>query len=90
MRLQGRARTEGEGRTPYSVSFCEGLLPVAMPPFPGVPAGERGLSWLCLGDVVSSKVFSLSRNLVSREQDLEKGRPEVLAQPAAVGMCFRK
>lgn len=57
---------------------------MTVPPFPGVP-GERGLSWPRLGDVISSNVFSLSRNLASREQDLEKGRAEVLVQPAAWG-----
>lgn len=62
---------------------------MTVPPFPGVP-GERGLSWLRLGDVISSNVFSLSRNLASREQDLGKGRAEVLVQPAALGMGFRK
>lgn len=62
---------------------------MTVPPFPGVP-GERGLSWLRLGDVISSNVFSLSRNLASREQDLGKGRAEVLVQPAALGMGFRE
>lgn len=50
----------------------------------------HGLSRLRLGRVVSSWVFRLSRNLVSREQDLEKDRPGLLVQLAAAGICFGK
>lgn len=79
---QGTARTGDEGRAPAPLGFI--FLGLCCP-WPRCPPGGAGLAsvarWLPglarlrPGDALSSRIFSLSRNLVSREQDLEKGRP---------------